>query len=166
MSQTVATEWEMTEELWRAFYNDHYANDRRLKQRFVWGVILVMIGALGLGGLSPHKLVGGLVLLAGLYCVLSKHFLINKTVKKARDNPNFSGKMKIRLDIDGISGSNDSTSFNFPWTRFIGYRRSSVGWAFYVSENLFFALPLFGLSGREQKDLQDFLTANHLKALP
>jgi hypothetical protein len=74
MSETIIIlNYRLTRELWQQFLDAHFSNNRALKMRYLWGVVCIMIGALGFGGFYDSPVIASLLLATGLFSVLSKH---------------------------------------------------------------------------------------------
>ena len=44
MSEVITVTYCLTSELWRAFYEAHYAADKSLQGRYFWGVVCIVLG--------------------------------------------------------------------------------------------------------------------------
>lgn len=166
MTESITLHYELTEKIWRRFYEAHYAADHHLKIRFYFGAAMVAIGSIGLGGLFPNKLVSLATLLFGLYCVLSRQVFIIRSLRSVKGNPELLGDMSIEVTEMGISGQGPGSKFKQPWTGIIGYRRAKPGFMFYLQKNLFFFIPQEALSPDTEKQLQTIIESSQLKLLP
>ena len=87
-SQQINITYDLSEKIWRTFYNAHYASDKRFKLRFFYGTVTWSAGACGLLGLFDNQLIA-----FGLYCVFAKQYLVNKAVKKIKLNHIFQERL-------------------------------------------------------------------------
>lgn len=152
----------LTEELWRRFYEAHYAADPSLKTRYLWGALCIIIGALGLGGLYDSKAVAALLLLTGFYAVLSRPIFLLKSMATARKHPFFEKEITVVMTAEGISVRSGNTGYLQTWKNFTGYRKAGPGYLLYMEKKAFFFVPLSALSLEDEKRL-DLLLSSHLK---
>lgn len=81
--------YSLSKDLWRRFFEVHYAADPALKIRYVWGVVCIVGGALGFGGFYHSPLIAGLLLATGFYAILSRQILVIKSLRGAVRQPSF-----------------------------------------------------------------------------
>ncbi len=145
----------LTEDLWRRFYDAHYAGDHSLKIRYAWGAACIIIGAFGLAGLF-NRLIAVLLLLTGFYAVLSRQIFVMKSVAAARKHPYFGKEISVRIDREGVAVRSEDAAYRLSWCEFTGYRKVAPGFMLYLGKNFFF-IPRAALSGEEEGRLQRLL---------
>ncbi len=165
MPETILIHYRLTRELWRSFFEGHYGCDRSLKLRHLWGATCIVIGALGLGGFYPSKVIAGLLLATGFFGVLSKQLLIVQSLRKACRHPYFGQELTVAASPGEISVRSGASGFSQPWHNFIGYRRLAPGFLLYHDRNAFFFIPAAALTAGEVKDLERILEGAKLPKL-
>ncbi len=138
---SVTVTYRLTEDLWRRFYEAHYAADPKLKTRYFWGALCIVIGALGFGGVYRSPVVAGLLLLTGFYAVLSRQIFLVKSVAAARKHPFFGQQITVTLSEEGVDVRSGKTGYAQPWQNFTGYRKVEPGYMLYLDKNAFFFIP-------------------------
>ncbi len=160
MSQQINITYDLSEKIWRTFYNAYYASDKRFKMRFFYGTVTWIVGACGLLGLFDNQLIAFGMIAFGLYCVFAKQFLVNKAVKKIKAKPHFPGKIDYSIDQDKIAGIEQGQEFEFNWETFYGYRDAAPGLMLYLKEASFFFIPNDAVSIEDKQDIINFLRLN------
>jgi len=160
MSQQIHITYDLSEKIWRTFYNVYYTSDKRFKLRFIYGTGCWMIGVCGLLGLYDNKLIAFGMIVFGLYCVFAKQYLVNKAVKKIKVKPQFPGKIDYRIDQDKIAGIEQEKEFEFNWESFYGYRDAAPGLMLYLKEASFFFIPNEAVSAEDKGEIINILKLN------
>lgn len=163
MRDPVTLTYLLTEELWRRFYEAHYAADPALKTRYLWGALCIVIGALGLGGLYDSKIVAVLLLLTGFYAVLSRPLFLVRSMAAARKHPFFGKEITVVMTAEGIAVRSGNTGYLQAWKNFIGYRKADPGYLLYMDKKSFFFIPQTACSLEDEKRI-DFLLSAHVRA--
>jgi hypothetical protein len=141
MPETISLNYRLTKELWRQFFDAHYSRQQVIKFHYLWGVICLLIGALGFGGFYESKLIAGLLMTTGFYGVLSKHLLIYKSLRVACKHPFFGKELWVVISPEEISVSSEGSGYRQPWNNFVGYRKQEPGFLLYHDRNAFFFIP-------------------------
>ena len=165
MSQQINIQYDLSEKIWRTFYNAYYSSDKRFKLRFFYGTITWIVGACGLLGLFDNQLIALGMIAFGLYCVFAKQYLVNKAVKKIKAKPHFPGKIDYSIDQDKIAGVEQGKEFEFNWEMFFGYREAAPGLMLYLKEASFFFIPDEAISIDDKQDIINFLKLNKVQDL-
>ncbi len=165
MKNEIVLEYNLSEEMWRRFFDSHYQHQPFFRRRYIYGAVLVAIGALMIGAGATHPLVGAAFLLSGLYCVLSKHLFVVKSMPSARKGPLFEGRVTVRLTKEGMSVTAGAMHSARAWKDFRGYRLVPAGIMFYTDQNAFFFIPQEALTDATADILQRFLAYSELKRL-
>ena len=160
MSQQINITYDLSEKIWRTFYNAYYASDKRFKLRFFYGTVTWVVGVCGLLGLFDNQLIAFGMIAFGLYCVFAKQYLVNKAVKKIKARPHFPGKIDYTIDQDKIAGIEQGQEFEFNWETFYGYRDAAPGLMLYLKEASFFFIPKEAISIEDKQDIINFLRLN------
>ena len=159
MPVTIILSYRLTKDLWQQFYEAHYSCDRSLKIRYVWGVICILIGALGLGGYYQSKLIAGLLLATGFFGVLSKYLLIYRSLRTAYQHPFFGQELTVSISPEEISVRCENSGYRQPWDNFVGYRKLTPGFLLYHDRNAFFFIPTAEFTAGEINRIDRILTA-------
>lgn len=146
MPDPILLTYRLDTDLWRKFFEAHYAADRQLTRRYAWGGVCIIIGALGLAGMIESPLVAGLLLGTGFYGVLSKPLLVLKSMRAATRHPFHGQQIMVAIAEEALSVRSDTSGYSQPWGNFIGYRRVGPGFAFYHNPHSFFFIPAAVLS--------------------
>ena len=160
MSQQINIQYDLSEKIWRTFYNAYYSSDKRFKLRFFYGTVTWIVGACGLLGLFYNQLIALGMIAFGLYCVFAKQYLINKAVKKIKAKPHFPGKIDYSIDQDKIAGIEQGKGFEFHWETFYGYRDAAPGLMLYLKEASFFFIPNEAIAAEDKQEIINFLKLN------
>lgn len=160
MSQQISITYDLSEKIWRTFYNAYYASDKRFKLRFFYGTVTWIVGVCGLLGLFDNQLIAFGMIAFGLYCVFAKQYLVNKAVKKIKAKPHFPGKINYTIDQDKVAGIEQGQEFEFNWETFYGYRDAAPGLMLYLKEASFFFIPKEAISIEDKQDIINFLRLN------
>jgi len=150
--------YSLSKDLWRRFFEVHYAADPTLKTRYLWGVICIVSGALGFGGFYHSPLIAALLLATGFYGVLSRQLLVIKSLRGAVRHPFYGQTLSVGLNREQISVRSGEAGYDQPWSNFIGYRESKTGFMFYHDKVSFFFIPSEALSSRQTTELRQLLT--------
>jgi hypothetical protein len=98
MSETIIIlNYRLTRELWQQFLDAHFSSNPTLKMRYLWGVLCIMIGALGFGGFYDSPAIASLLLATGLFGVLSKYLLVAKFLRTACRHPFFGEELTVAI---------------------------------------------------------------------
>jgi hypothetical protein len=159
MTKPILLTYRLDLDLWRAFFEAHYAVDPRLSMRYAWGGICIIIGALGLAGMIDSPWVAGLLLATGFFGVLSKPLLVMKSMRAAAHHPYHGQQIAVSLAEESLTVRSDTTGYSQPWDNFIGYRRVKPGFAFYHNPYSFFFIPTEVLSEQNETALLQMLAA-------
>lgn len=159
MTKPILLTYRLDLELWRAFFEAHYAVDPRLAMRYAWGGVCIVIGALGLAGMIDSPLITGLLLATGFFGVLSKPLLVLKSMRAAAYHPYHGQQIAVSIADDALTVRSETTGYSQPWDNFIGYRRVKPGFAFYHNPYSFFFIPAEVLSEQIETTLLQTLVA-------
>lgn len=157
MPDTVIVSYRLDRETWRKFYEAHYACDKGLKYRYLWGVICILIGTAGFGGIYDSPVVAGLLLATGLFAVLSKPLLVIKSLRTASRHPYFGQELTVSVSAGEISVRSGNSGYHMPWSEFAGYRRLAPGFLLYHNPNAFFFIPDTALTAGYSKRIESIL---------
>jgi hypothetical protein len=141
MNHSITLSYQLTEDLWRQFYEAHYAADPSLRMRYFWGGLCIALGALGLGGLFDSRIIAILLLLTGFYGVLSQPLFVLKSLATARRHPYFGKDLTVQLAADGITVRSSDAIYQQGWNEFSSYRKVKAGFMFYFKNDSFFFIP-------------------------
>lgn len=141
MPESIILTYQLTKELWQQFFTAHYACDRSLMMRYIWGAICIIIGCLGFGGFYDSSPIAALLLATGFFGVLSKHLLIFKSMRTASRHPFFGAELTVAISTGEISVRSGNSGYRQPWDNFIGYRKLQPGFLLYHDRNAFFFIP-------------------------
>jgi hypothetical protein len=152
---SVTVSYHLTEDLWRQFYEAHYAADPSLKMRYFWGALCITIGAFVL--VFGSKIVAVLLFLTGFYSVLSRQIFLVKSVAAARKHPFFGKEITAVLTTEGLAVRSGKTGYLQAWENFKGYRNVEAGYMLYLDKNAFFFIPKSACSVEDEKRIDRFL---------
>lgn len=141
MPDTILLEYRLTPELWRQFFEAHYACDRSLRLRYLWGAICIIIGAMGFGGLYTSGWIAVLLLATGFFGVLSPSLLVFKSLRSASRHPFYNHELVVAISPEELSVRSGTSGYRQPWSNFAGYRRLEPGFLLYHDGNAFFFIP-------------------------
>ncbi|MDO3376884.1 YcxB family protein [Geoalkalibacter halelectricus] len=161
----IVLEFDLTEVLWRRFFQAHYAHQTFFRLRFVYGALLVVIGAFMLGAAAANNWVGTAFLISGLYCVLSRQLFILKSMASAHKGPLFEGRVQARLTRAGLTVTAGGQHSERAWKDFHGYRSVEPGLMLYTDQNAFFFIPREALTPATDGILQQFLRHSEVRRL-
>ncbi|KIH76494.1 hypothetical protein SAMN05660860_01598 [Geoalkalibacter ferrihydriticus] len=159
----IVLEYNLTEEMWRRFFYAHYQHQAFFRMRFIYGAILSAIGAFMVGVPAANNWIGAAFLASGLYCVLSKHLFLLKSMASARKGPLFEGRIQVRLTNDAMSVRAGTQHSERGWKDFHGYRIVEPGFMLYTDRNAFFFVPQEALTDATASILQRFLDHSGIK---
>jgi len=165
MPDTIIVSYILDRETWRKFYEAHYACDKGLKVRYVWGVICLLIGTAGFGGVYTSPLVATLLLATGLFAVLSKPLLVIKSLRTAVRHPFFGQELTVSISPGEIAVRSGNSGYHMPWSDFFGYRRLDPGFLLYHNPNAFFFIPETALTAGYAKRIETILDAAEVPKL-
>jgi hypothetical protein len=163
MNHSITLSYRLAEDLWRQFYEAHYAADPSLKMRYLWGGLCIVLGALGLGGLFDSNILAILLLLTGFYGVLSRPLFVLKSVAAARRHPYFGKELTVQLATDGITVRSSDAIYQQGWNEFSSYRKVEAGFMFYFKNNSFFFIPAAACPPEIESRIQRLLDQVGLK---
>jgi len=159
MPETLLIQYRLTRELWRNFFEAHYGCDRSLKQRYLWGVVCIIIGCFGFGGLYASKAVAGLLLATGFFGVLSRPLLVIRSLRAAGRHPFFGQELTVTVAPEEISVRSGNAGYRQPWGNFTGYRRLAPGFLLYHDRNAFFFIPTAAMTAGNARRVEEILAA-------
>ena len=162
MTEPILLTYRLETDLWRAFFEAHYAADPQLSLRYAWGGVCILLGGLGLAGMFDSSLISILLLLTGFFGVLSKPLLVLKSMRRVTHHPFHGQQIAVAISADALSVRSETSGYSQPWDNFIGYRRVKPGFAFYHSRQSFFFIPLEVLSAQTEAGLLQMLKAAEL----
>jgi hypothetical protein len=157
MNHSITLSYRLAEDLWRQFYEAHYAADPSLKMRYLWGGLCIILGALGLGGLFDSNILATLLLLTGFYGVLSRPLFVLKSVAAARRHPYFGKELTVQLATDGITVRSSDAIYQQQWQEFNSYRKVDAGFMFYFKNGTFFFIPATAYSPANDSRIEGLL---------
>ena len=165
MPETMTIQYRLTRELWRSFLEAHYSCQGTLRQRFLWGVVCIVIGCLGFGGYYSSPMLAALLLATGFFAVLSKQLLVIKSLRSACRHPFFGKELTVTAGPTGIAVRSGTAGYSQPWNNFFGYRRLKPGVLLYHDRNVFFFIPAAAMTGAQTERLEGFLAAAGVQKL-
>jgi hypothetical protein len=157
MSEAIVCIYQLTKELWRVFFEAHYACDHPLKMRYLWGVACIIIGSLGLGGFYESRLIAVLLMTTGFFGVLSKQLLVIKSLRSACQHPFFGQELTVTVSPEEIVVRSGDTGYSQPWNNFVGYRRLAPGFLLYHDQNAFFFIPAAAIAAEHAERIMKIL---------
>ena len=158
MPDTIILHYSLTRELWRQFFEAHYACDKSLKQRYLWGVVCIVIACLGFGGFYDNLLIAVLLLATGLFGVLSKPLLVIRSLRTASRHPFYGAELSVSISPEELSVRSESSGYSQPWENFAGYRKLAPGFPLYHDRHAFFFIPMSCMSAGHARRIHDILT--------
>ena len=161
MTEPILLTYRLETDLWRKFFEAHYAADPQLSHRYAWGGVCIVLGSLGLAGMFESPLAAGLLLLTGFFGVLSKPLLVLKSLRAAAHHPYHGQQIAVSISSEALSVRGETTGYSQPWDNFIGYRRVQPGFAFYHNPYSFFFIPEEVLSEQTETALLQILDHAH-----
>lgn len=159
MPETILLHYRLTKDLWRRFFEAHYRGDRTLRQRFGWGLICIVGGCLGFGGFYREPIIATLLLVTGLFGVLSKSLLVARSLRGAVRHPFFGQELSVAISSREISVRSGNSGYTQPWANFVGYRQLKPGFLLYHDHNAFFFIPATAMSADNARRIEEFLVA-------
>ncbi|WP_148895492.1 YcxB family protein [Geothermobacter ehrlichii] len=159
MSRPVLLSYELTAELWRRFLEAHYACDRSLKWRYLWGVCCIVIGCLGFGGFYESGTLAALLLVTGFYGVLSKPLLVVRSLRRAGRHPFFGRELTVSAGPEELAVRSGNEGYSQPWDNFAGYRQLDPGLLLYHDHDAFFFIPAQAMSAGDRGRIREYLEA-------
>ena len=165
MPEIITLHYQLSKDLWRVFFEAHYGCDRLLKQRYLWGVICIIIGCLGVGGFYESRMVAVLLLVTGFFAVLSKQILVIRSLRSVCQHPFFGEELTVAVSSEELSVRSGNTGYNQPWDNFVGYRRLEPGFLLYHDHNAFFFIPAAAMPAGQEKRTEEILKAAEVPRL-
>lgn len=159
MAESITIRYRLTRDLWQKFFEAHYACERSLRLRALWGVVCIVIACMGFGGYYSSPLVAGLLLATGLFAVLSKPLLVIKSLRGACRHPFFGEELTVTVESEEIAVRSGNSGYRQPWSNFSGYRRLKPGFLLYHDGNAFFFVPAEAMDATQGEALQAFIVA-------
>jgi hypothetical protein len=138
MPETLILNYQLTKDLWRLFFENHYRCDRSLKLHYVCSVTCIIVGSFGFGGFYESRVIAALLPATGFFGVLSKQILVIKSLRKAGRHPFFGKELTVLVSSTEISVRSGNAGYSQPWSNFVGYRRLEPGFLLYHDRNTFF----------------------------
>jgi len=157
MPDTILLNYPLTKELWRTFFDAHYSCDTSLKQRYLWGVVCLVIACLGFGGFYTNLPIAVLLLLTGLFGVLSKPLLVIKSLRTAKKHPFYGAELTVSVSPDELAVRSEEAGYSQPWDNFVGYRKLKPGFLLYHDQHAFFFIPLAAMTAGDAKRIEQIL---------
>jgi len=165
MPEVILLDYHLGKDLWRRFFEAHYRCDRSLKVRFRWGVLCIVIGALGFGGFYDAWVVAALLMATGFFAVLSREILVLKSLRQVVHHPFFGKDLTVALSPSEISVRSGNSGYTQPWSNFAGYRRLEPGFLLYHDHNAFFFIPASAMTAGNSRRLEEILAAAEVPRL-
>lgn len=159
---SVTIEVQPTPELWQQFYAAHYAADPRLKVRFWFGLACLVIGAFTLSAPAAARIPAVLLLLFGLYGVLSRQLLLLRSLRKIASSPQALRAVTYCCDANGLTARGEAGSVAKRWSDFSGYRLAAPGLLLYRPDGSFLFLPRQGCAPGAWVELERLLERSRL----
>jgi hypothetical protein len=159
MAESITIQYRLTSDLWRRFFEAHYACERSLLLRTLWGVVCIVIACMGFGGYYSSPLVAGLLLATGLFAVLSKPLLVGKSLRRACRHPFFGEELTVTAGSGEIAVRSGNSGYRQPWSNFSAYRRLKPGFLLYLDGDAFFFIPAEAMSAGQAAALEAFIVA-------
>jgi len=157
MPETILLTYPLTKELWRQFFEAHYGCDATLKQRYLWGVVCIVIACLGFAGFYDNLPIAGLLVATGLYAVLSKPLLVIRSLRSAVRHPFFGAELSVAISPEKLAVRSGNAGYSQPWDNFVGYRRLKPGFLLYHDRHSFFFIPLAAMTAGDARRLEAIL---------
>jgi hypothetical protein len=165
MPETILLNYRLSKDLWRQFFEAHYSCDHSLRMRYLWGVVCIVIGAMGFGGLYASLPIAVLLLATGFFGVLSKHLLVFKSLRAACRHPFFGQELTVSVSAAEISVRSGNSGYAQPWDNFAGYRRLEPGFLLYHDQNAFFFIPAAAMTAGHANRVEQILVAAAVEKL-
>jgi len=159
MPEPITLHYQLTKDLWRQFFEAHYASDVSLRFRYMWGAVCILIAALGFGGFYDNPVVAALLMATGLFGVLSKHLLVARSLHGSARHPFYAAELEVTITPEEISVRSGNSGYSQPWQNFVGYRRLKPGFLLYHDRHSFFFIPLGAMNDSQVQRLAEILAA-------
>jgi len=157
--------YRLSMELWRRFFDAHFAADPLLQTRYFWGIVCIVISALGFGGIYRSHLVAGLLMATGFFGVLSRQILVVKSLRKAVRHPYYEQVLTVGINRQELVVRCGYTGYHQPWSNFVGFREVRPGFMFYHDRQSFFFIPRQALPREQEIELKGILQESGLARL-
>jgi len=157
MPDAILLTYSLTKDLWRQFFEAHYGCDASLRQRWLWGVVCIVIACLGFGGFYANHLIAALLLATGLFGVLSRPLLVIRSLRTAVRHPFYGAELNVAISPEEISVRSGTSGYSQPWNNFVGYRKLGPGFLLYHDRNAFFFIPMAAMSAGDAKRIETIL---------
>lgn len=159
MPDTILLSYTLGKELWRRFFEAHYGCDKSLKQRYLWGVVCIVIAALGFGGFYANTLIASLLMATGLFGVLSKQLLVIRSLRTAARHPFYGAELTVAVTPAELSVRSGNAGYSQPWDNFAGYRKLAPGFLLYHDQHAFFFIPSEAITAGDATRIVEILAA-------
>jgi len=154
----------LAENDYKSFYNYHYSQYKIMKLRPYYGTLMIIMGGLHIIWIKNIKVLSLLLILFGVYFIISKLFYIRRAINASRTNPSFPNNIEIDIDDEGIMWKGKDSHGSFQWSSLIGYREFDKGFLLYRQRNLFNMIPTGQLNDEDRRKLSS-LFKDKLKKL-
>lgn len=159
MPDTILLTYPLTREMWRQFFEAHYGCDATLRQRWLWGVVCIVIASLGFAGFYANLVIAGLLMATGLFGVLSRPLLVIKSLRSAVRHPFYGAELSVAISPGELAVRSGNSGYSQPWNNFVGYRRLKPGFLLYHDKNAFFFIPLSAMTAGDARRIEEILAA-------
>ncbi|PLY01653.1 MAG: hypothetical protein C0624_10060 [Desulfuromonas sp.] len=159
MPETILLTYSLSKELWRRFFEAHYGCEKSLTQRYLWGVVCIVIACLGFGGFYANISIASLLMATGLFGVLSKPLLVIRSLRTARKHPFYGAELSVAISPGELSVRSENAGYSQPWDNFAGYRKLEPGFLLYHDQHAFFFIPLEAMTAGDATRIVEILAA-------
>jgi len=159
MPDTILINYALNKELWHRFFEAHYGCDTSLRQRWLWGVVCIVIAALGFGGFYANLPIASLLMATGMFGVLSKPLLVIRSLRTARKHPFYGAELSVAISPGELSVRSENAGYSQPWDNFAGYRKLDPGFLLYHDQHAFFFIPLEAMTAGDATRIVEILAA-------
>ena len=153
-----------TESDYKKFYKFHFSQNKLIKFRFYYGILMIFLGAFLLCYSSNKSIYSVLIIFLGVILLLSKYYYAWRALTASKTNPSFQNNIEIDIDDEGVGIIEKESQVVLKWSAFIGYRKFESGYLLYSQRNIFFMIPTDKISEIESKFILDKLK-NNLKII-
>ena len=158
MPETIILSYPLTKVLWRRFFEAHFSCDPSLKQRYLWGVVCIVIAALGFGGFYDNVIIASLLMATGLFGVLSKQLLVIKSLRTAVRHPFYGAELTVSISPQELSVRSEEAGYSQPWKNFVGYRKLDPGFLLYHDQHALFFIPMEAMTAGNARRIVEILS--------
>jgi len=159
MPELIILHYQLSKDLWRQFIEAHYACNDRLRMRYLWGAVCIVIASLGFGGFYDNDVIAALLMGTGFYGVLSQHLLVSRSLRNAARHPFFDAELEVAITPGELAVRSGDSGYNQPWQNFVGYRKLKPGFLLYHDRHAFFFIPFSAMNDARIRSLTEILAA-------